>query len=100
MKRNWTTKRRVHDVCCLSEDNKNQIKNGIVELYKQFWSGFSKEFNQMFKFLAKYEFPSNYPSLKSFIIEILSSLAKSDIEAVMAPQELLPYLSLVKCIFK
>lgn len=33
----------------------------------------------MFKFLAKYEFPANYPSLKNFIIEILSTLANSDI---------------------
>lgn len=58
---------------------KNNIKNGLVDLYKIYWRTYYKEFNEMFKFLAKFEFPSNYPALKKFIIEILSTLANSDI---------------------
>ena len=86
IKRNWTSKRRVHDSCSLNEKQKEQIKNSLIELYKKFWKGYYKEFNQMFKFLSRYEFPNSYPSLKSFILEILSTLAKSDIEALISPE--------------
>jgi|688.fasta_scaffold808168_1 hypothetical protein len=55
------------------------IKDGLVELYKSNWEIFYKEFNQIFKFLAKYEFPSNYQSLKNFILLILTTLSNCDI---------------------
>jgi hypothetical protein len=55
------------------------IKDGLVELYKSNWEIFYKEFNQIFKFLAKYEFPSNYQSLKNFILLILKTLSNCDI---------------------
>jgi hypothetical protein len=42
---------------------KDNIKNGLVSLYQIHWRAYYKQFNQTFKFLARYEFPSNYPTL-------------------------------------
>ena len=30
VKRNWTNKRRVHDLLCINEQTKENIKNGLV----------------------------------------------------------------------
>lgn len=57
-----------------------------MELYKANWENYYKEFNQIFKFLAKHEFPTNYEALKNFMLQILGSLANSDIEALIAPK--------------
>lgn len=63
IKRNWTSKRRSGSTCIITGPIKEEIKAKLLEIYKQNWKAFYKDFNEIFKYLARQDFPNNYPSL-------------------------------------
>jgi hypothetical protein len=76
------------------------VKEELVVLYKDNCKLHHKQLNEIFRYLARLEFPNNYPLLLGFVVEVMTSLAGREVEEMLASDELLPYLSLVKVIFK
>jgi hypothetical protein len=50
--------------------------------------------------LSRQDFPLNYQVLNEFVREVLNGLAGLGLEEVLRAEELLPYLSLVKVLYK
>lgn len=84
IKRNWTGCRRTAEICYFSEELKIMIRNGLVELYKIYWEQYYKLFNQIFQYIARLDFPTNYQSLYEFIIQVLHTLASYDLSQILS----------------
>lgn len=100
IKRNWTSNMRMSKSSSLNEEIKGQVKEQLLLIYRDNWSKYYKEFNEIFKFLSRKDFPAQYVSLHAFLKHVLSTLANLSIDQVLTSQELLPYLSLVKTVLK
>lgn len=47
-------------------------------MYIKNWQQFYKDFNDIFKFLARHDFPINYGALQNFVLEVLGTVGKLD----------------------
>ena len=52
-RRNWSSKRRYYEGVRLSEEVKNEVKSKLILLYQNFWKTFHRQFNDIFKVVAK-----------------------------------------------
>lgn len=100
LKRNWSSKRRYYEGVRLNEEIKETIKMRLISMYEDCWQIFHKQFNDIFKVIAKDDYPTKYPALKQFILSLLNFLSSLSSEQLLSSQETLPYLSLIKRVFK
>lgn len=100
IQRNWTVKRRTTDQCYLTEEEKDKIRNNVLDLYKIYWQNYYKLFNMIFSEIAKQDFPTKYPSLYNFIASVLNTIATYNLDQILSACELLPYLSTTKKVLK
>lgn len=65
---------------------KNEVKNKLILLYQNFWKAYHQQFNDIFKVIAKEDYPSKYASLKEMIISMLTFLSQANTQQMIESQ--------------
>jgi hypothetical protein len=103
LKRSWNPKRAGNTRPALRPELKEEIRAGILRAYFLHDLRHYKHFNSLIGFLARLDFPVQFPALHQFILNSLSQLAEmvgSDLAGVLRSNRVLAVLSTCKVVLK
>lgn len=81
--RNWVKKNNQNFIATINFKIKEEVREELIGIYRNSWKLYYKQFNQIFKYLARQDFPNNYELLNKFVGEILLSLVSIDISQML-----------------
>jgi hypothetical protein len=103
VKRNWSAKRGGNTRPPWSAALKEDLRNGVLQSYFLHELRHYKHMNSLLGYVARVDFPQQYPALHQFILSSLAQLAqlaRDDPAGLLSNNRVLAVLSVCKVVLK